>query len=88
MKRKRIGAALMLAFCLIFTSAGSVAASTFYTLECPDYFLKLSAYISGLEGPLIIPDKVWYNANLFGSDAQYILDPKIAGANKENIVYI
>lgn len=88
MKRKRIGAAFMLALCMIFASAGSVVASTTDYLDSSRYFLTLSAYISGLEGPLLYQDKVWYTASLTGSDAQLILDPKLAGVNPENVVFI
>lgn len=88
MKRKRIGAAFMLALCMIFASAGSVVASTHDYLDSNKYFLTLSAYISGLEGPLLYQDKVWYTASLTGSDAQLILDPKLAGVNPENMVFI
>lgn len=88
MKRKRIGAALMLACCIIFASAGSVVASTTDYLECPDHDIRLSAYISGLEGPLWYQDKVWYSAALIGPDAYLTVPPSSAGMQAEYLVFI
>lgn len=88
MKRKRIGAAFMLALCMIFASAGSVVASTTDYLECPNFDMRLSAYISGLQGLLLFQDKVWYNAGLTGSDVYLTVPPSSAGMQTEYLVFV
>lgn len=88
MKRKRIGAVFMLALCMIFASAGSVVASTTGYLECPDHDMRLSTYVSGLEGPLWYEDKVWYSAALIGSDAFLTVPPSSAGMQAEYLVFV
>lgn len=88
MKRKRIGAAFMLALCMIFASVGTVVASTTDYLDSPDHYLTLSAYISGLEGPLWYEDKVWYTASLTGSDVYLTVPPSSAGMQTEYLVFV
>lgn len=85
MKNKLKRMLCIASICLL--SAGTVAltaAAVEGTLS--DGGLTLDGYITGVEGPLTITDKIWYNASLSGSDADYVPNPDFAGSGDE--VYV
>ncbi|SFD29737.1 hypothetical protein [Ruminococcus albus] len=69
MKLKRIAFVVSLAMCATIVS--SVVA---YAAEgtVSDGNVYLDGWVTGVEGPNVITDKVWYNGYLYGSDARTI----------------
>lgn len=83
MKIKRI------AFVTALTLCAATSLTAFASKECTVYNggVNLTGYISGVEGPFVIQDKVYYQGYLNGPDAKTIPDPKYAYSDS-NRTYI
>lgn len=85
MKNKLKRMLCIASICLLSTcTVALTAAAAEGTLS--DGGLKLDGYIAGVEGPLTITDKIWYNASLSGSDANYVPNPSFSGSGDK--VYV
>ncbi len=49
--------------------------------------VTLSGYVSGVNWPLFIPDKIYYTATMYGPNSENVLDGNTAGGDA-NHVYI
>ncbi len=49
--------------------------------------VTLSGYVSGVDSPLFIHDKIYYNAAIYGENAQYVPAGPLAGGDA-NKVYV
>lgn len=78
MKLKKFTFIISLALCAVSSVALTAAAAKEGTIT--DCDVHLNGYISGVEGPLTITDKIWYNANLTGSEDEIecVVSPTIS----------
>lgn len=68
MRKKRIGVIVATLMFTILTGGTSVLAYTSAAIKHPHIDVNLNGYIDFLDGPLLLPDKIWYYGLLSGSD--------------------
>lgn len=78
MKAKRFVFAVVLAFTVLVSAALTALAAKEGTITDSD--AHLNGYIAGVEGVLTLTDKIWYNANLTGSEDEIecVVSPEIS----------
>ncbi len=87
MKFKKNAIIFATILCTISSVAITASAANEGTITYCD--VHLNGYISGVEGPLTITDKIWYNANLTGSEDEIecIVSPTFSHGD-ENTAYV
>lgn len=86
MKSKRIVFSSLLAACCVFSVAFTAHAATNQGEITRDQ-VTLSGYISGVNWPSPLPDKIYYTAAIYGDNVQYVSEPQLYGGDS-NKVYI
>lgn len=86
MKSKRIVLSSLLAACCVLSVAFTAHAATNQD-EITINQVTLSGYVSGVDWPSPLSDKIYYTAAIYGDNAQYVSEPQLYGGDS-NKVYI